>query len=94
MGTNSEFERDLELEQTDAQDVKGGGIVSANASVGGVGSATVDDANTSASAGGASTGTSMSGSDWGAGASGGGQSARAGGKRPRVKRGARAKRSL
>lgn len=94
MGTNSEFERDLELEQTDAQDVKGGGIVSASASVGGVGGATVDDANTSANAGGASAGTSMSGSDWGAGASGGGQSARAGGKRPRVKRGARAKRSL
>ena len=86
MGTNQEFERDLELDQADTQDIKGGGIISASATVGGVGSASVDDANTSVTAGGATVGTSMNSRDWGAGASAGGQSASARGKRPRGKR--------
>ena len=86
MGTSRDLERDLELDQKDTEDVKGGGIVSASATVGGVGSVTVDDANTSVTAGGTSAGTSMNSQTWGASAKSGGQSASAGGKRPNAKR--------
>ena len=85
MGANHDLERDLELDQTDAKDVKGGGIVSASATVGGVGSASVDDLNTSVSAGGATVGTSNSSSGAGAGASGAGTSASARGRKPRAR---------
>src|SRR4051794_11618057 len=77
------LEQDIDLVSNEAEDVKGGGIVSASATVGGA-TLSVDDTNVSLS--GAGVTASNSGSSWGAGASAGGQSAGAGGKKPTVRK--------
>ena len=83
MERNPALEADIDVEQRDADDVKGGGIIDATATVAGTTVTASDSSGVSASGSGLNAGASTSGAH--AGATGAGVDVKAGAKSPRVK---------
>lgn len=82
MELSRSLETDIDLDTQDTQDVKGGGLVSASATVGD-NSVSVNDTNVAASAAGTTVGASAGTGGYSASASGHGTSASSGKKTPK-----------